>query len=222
MAIQYKLAPSILAANFAGLGKDIKEATRAGAEYVHIDVMDGVFVPNLSVGIPVIEGIRECTNHFFDVHLMVQDPIRLIDKFIFAGADGITVHLESCENVLETIDRIKKAGLKAGVSIRPETDVAEVEKILEHVSMVLVMSVNPGYGGQNFMEDSIKKIEKVRAYIDRHGLDLDVEVDGGIYLSNVERVLDAGANVIVAGTAVFHGNITNNVEMFLKIFRKYK
>ena len=212
-----KLAPSILSANFAALGEDVKKVERAGAQYLHIDVMDGAFVPSLSLGFPVIQSIRNLTDMVFDVHLMICDPDRYIKEFAGAGADIITVHAEACTHLNRTVASIREEGIKAGVVLNPATPLTELEYILEDLDMVLLMTVNPGFGGQRYIESCTQKIRNLRRMIAERGLDIDIEVDGGIKLDNVNKVLDAGANVIVAGSAVFGGNVEQNVQDFLKV-----
>jgi ribulose-phosphate 3-epimerase len=213
------LAPSILSADFSILGEQIKAIDEAGAEYVHIDVMDGTFVPSLSFGFPIIKSIRGLTDRIFDVHLMIEEPSRYIGEFAKAGADLITVHAEACRHLDSTIDEIKKSGVMAGVALNPATPLEQIEYILPKVDMVLVMTVNPGFGGQELIPYTLEKVKKLRAMINRLGTKTDIEVDGGIRLSNVKEVMDAGANIIVAGSAVFGGNITENVNDFLKIMK---
>ncbi len=212
-----KLAPSILSANFAALGEDVKKVERAGAQYLHIDVMDGAFVPSLSLGFPVIQSIRNLTDMVFDVHLMICDPDRYIKEFAGAGADIITVHAEACTHLNRTVASVKEQGIKAGVVLNPATPLTELEYILEDLDIVLLMTVNPGFGGQRYIESCTQKIRNLRQMITERGLDIDIEVDGGIKLDNVKKVLDAGANVIVAGSAVFGGNVEQNVQDFLKV-----
>lgn len=212
-----KLAPSILSANFAALGEDVKKVERAGAQYLHIDVMDGAFVPSLSLGFPIIQSIRKLTDMVFDVHLMICDPDRYIAEFAAAGADVITVHAEACPHLNRTIASIKEQGVKAGVVLNPATPLTELEYILEDLDMVLLMTVNPGFGGQKYIESCTRKIQDLRKLITDRGLNIDIEVDGGIKLDNVRKVLDAGANVIVAGSAVFGGDVEQNVKDFLKV-----
>lgn len=211
------LSPSILSADFSRLGEQIQELDEAGAQYVHIDVMDGMFVPSISFGLPVIKSIRECTERIFDVHLMIEEPIRYIADFADAGADLITVHAEGCRHLDRTIDAIKEKGLLAGVALNPATPLSAISYILPKVDMVLIMTVNPGFGGQSLIPYTVDKVRDLKKMIDSAGLKTDIEVDGGINLSNVEEVMAAGANIIVAGSAVFHGDVAENVECFLKI-----
>lgn len=218
----YKISPSILAADVSRFGEELTAVSQAGADYIHIDIMDGMFVQNISFGVPVVEGIRKCVDTFFDVHLMVHEPIRYIRDFAEAGADGITVHVEACEDLEATIDEIHNYGKKAAVSIKPRTDIDTILDILPKVYMVLVMTVEPGYGGQKIRRDTFDKILRLRQYIEEHNLDVDIEVDGGVDLENVREVLDAGANVIVAGTKVFHGDVEENMKNFRRILGQYQ
>lgn len=212
------LSPSILAADFAGLGEQIKEACDAGAEYIHIDVMDGVFVPSISFGMPVIRTIRKVTKKMFDVHLMIVEPERYIKEFKECGADSITFHLEATEDAEETIRLIRSQGCRVGMSIKPRTPVEVVRKYLDKLDMLLVMTVEPGFGGQQYIPESTERIRQIRQMADEMGIDLDIQVDGGITKDNVHVVLEAGANVIVAGSAVFKGSIAENVKGLLKEF----
>ena len=211
------LAPSILSADFASLGEDVKKAERSGAQYLHIDVMDGAFVPSLSLGFPVIKSIRRVTNLVFDVHLMICDPDRYIGEFAAAGADMITVHAEACPHLNRTIASIKENGCKAGVALNPATPLTGLSYILDDLDMVLLMTVNPGFGGKKYIESCTRKIRGLKRMISERGLEIDIEVDGGIKLDNVQKVLEAGANVIVAGSAVFGGDVEQNVKDFLKV-----
>ena len=211
------LSPSILSADFSRLGEQIKELDEAGAQYVH---MDGMFVPSISFGMPVIRAIRACTDRIFDVHLMIEEPGRYIDEFAEAGADLITVHAESCRHLDRTIEKIKEKGLLAGVAINPATPVSAISCVLEKVDMVLVMTVNPGFGGQKLIPYTVEKVRELRKIVDEKGLKTDIEVDGGVNLSNVEELMDAGANIIVAGSAIFSGDVTENTIRFLNIINE--
>jgi len=208
------LSPSILAADFAELGKQIEEADRAGADYIHIDVMDGCFVPSISFGMPVISSVRKVTEKPFDVHLMIVDPIRYVETFAKCGADIITVHFEACKDVKETLDAIHASGCKAGLSVKPGTPTSELFPFLDSVDMVLIMTVEPGFGGQKFIDYTLDKIREIRREINSRGVAVDVEIDGGVTRENIDMILEAGANVIVAGSAVFKGNISSNVKYF--------
>ena len=212
------LAPSILAADFSRLGEQIKKTEEAGAKYLHFDVMDGHFVPSISFGIPVLKSIRPITSQKLDVHLMIEEPIRYLEDFRNAGADIITVHLEACTDTKYTLEMIKRFGLKAGLSIKPKTPLSTLEPLLDKVDMILLMTVEPGFGGQTLIPETIDKVRKLRQMIDSKNKKIHIQVDGGIYLENLPEVLEAGANIIVAGSAVFKGDIKENVRGFLKIF----
>lgn len=220
--MNYVLSPSILAADFKVLGQEMKKTEENGAAYIHFDVMDGMFVPSISFGMPVLASIHDATEQFMDAHLMVQEPIRYVEAFQKAGADYVTVHLEACEDVKTTLDKIHACGMKAGLAVNPETDVKELVPYLEDVEMILIMSVHPGFGGQKFISESLDKIRAVRAMLNEKNLETDIQVDGGIYVENVREVLNAGANVIVAGSAVFRGDAGENTAKFMEILKNYE
>ena len=218
----YCLSPSLLSADFSILGKQVAMLNEAGAQYVHIDVMDGVFVPSISMGLPVIESIRPVSDRIFDLHLMIQEPGRYIDAFAEAGADLITVHAEACTHLDRTIRQIKDKGIIAGVALNPATPLGVLDYILEEVDMVLIMAVNPGLGGQKLIPRTLDKIRALRAMIEKRGLKTDIEVDGGVTLENVGAVLEAGANIIVAGSAVFTGDVKENTKRFLTYMAEWE
>ena len=211
------LSPSILSADFTKLGEEIETIDNAGAEYIHVDVMDGMFVPSISYGMPVIKSIRKSTGKVFDVHLMISEPIRYIADFAASGADMITVHVEACSDVVATIEKIREYKLKVGITLNPNTPVSAIKPYLNRVDMVLIMSVNPGVGGQKFITSSVDKIKEVKRLRDELNLSYDIEVDGGINIDNLATVLEAGANVIVAGSAIFRGDAAENVKKFKSI-----
>ena len=226
----YQLSPSILAADFNCLGEQIRQVEEAGVEWLHIDVMDGKFVKNnnlelmkdyattishissISFGMPVIASIRKNSSLFFDVHLMIEEPGRYIEEFKKSGADMLTVHAEACKHLDSTLREIRKAGMKVGVAINPGTPVSQLECVLDLVDMVLIMTVNPGFGGQSYIESCTGKVQKLRKMITEAGLNVDIQVDGGINEKTIDKVLDAGANILVAGSAVFGGNIGENIR----------
>ena len=208
-----KLAPSILSADFARLLEDVKKVEKAGCEYLHIDVMDGHFVPNITLGPGIVKSLRKDVNMVFDAHLMIENPDNYIKEFADAGCDIIVVHQEACTHLHRTIQNIKSHGIKAGVALNPATPIETIKYVLEDVDMVLLMSVNPGFGGQSYIPVVTKKIKELRALIDEMGLDIDIEVDGGVKPSNISEVVNAGANVIVAGSAIFNaGDIDEAVK----------
>ena len=218
--MDYILAPSILSADFKVLGEQMKLTEDNGAKYLHFDVMDGMFVPSISFGMPVLKSIHNATDQVMDAHLMVQEPIRYVEAFKEAGADIVTIHLEACEDVNATIAKIRECGMKVGLSICPETPVSKVENLLKDIDMLLIMSVHPGFGGQKLIPYTVEKVRALKKMIDEKGLKIDIEVDGGVNLENVTEVMDAGANIIVAGSAVFKGDISENVERFLDVLKE--
>ncbi|MCR5144217.1 MAG: ribulose-phosphate 3-epimerase [Lachnospiraceae bacterium] len=213
--MKYCLSPSILAADYGRLAEEIKCVEDAGAQYIHIDVMDGKFAPNITIGIPVIASIRKYTDAIMDCHLMIEDPDRYVEEFVKAGADIVTVHAEACTHLDRTINHIKELGAMAGVAINPATPISAIENILPLVDMVLVMSVNPGFGGQKLIPYTLDKVADLREIISEKNLKIDIEIDGGVTIENIDKVIEAGANIIVAGSAVYKGDAADNVEAFL-------
>lgn len=216
------IAPSILSADFSALGDDIRKVEAAGAKVLHIDVMDGHFVPSISLGMPIIRSIRKKSDMIFDVHLMISHPERYVDEIADCGADIITVHAEACTHLHRTVMQIKEKGVKAGVSLNPATPLSVLEYVLDQLDLILIMSVNPGFGGQKYIETSTEKIRKLREWLDQEKLQANIEVDGGISLSNARTVLEAGANILVAGSAVFGGDVASNTRAFLKMIQEYQ
>ena len=216
------LAPSILSADFKILGEQLKLTEEAGAEYIHFDVMDGMFVPSISFGMPVLASIKGATSQTLDVHLMVTEPIRYVEEFVKAGADIVTVHYEACEDVRATLEKIRECGMKTGLSISPDTPVEVLREFLGEVDMFLIMTVHPGFGGQKLIPETLDKVRELRGMLNERGLETDIQVDGGIYASNIKDALDAGANVIVAGSAVFKGNPGENTKELMEILKNYE
>lgn len=217
MGMTCKLSPSILAADIARLGEEVRSIGEAGAEYVHVDIMDGMFVPNLSFGLNTVKGLRSYTDLFMDVHLMIAEPARYLARFAEAGADGITVHAEACSDLPGDVDLIRSLGKMPGVAIRPDTEIDAVLPVLDKVSMVLVMTVHPGYGGQKIITETFDKVRQLRQIVTERGIDVDIEVDGGVNMENIGVIREAGANVFVVGTKVFRGDIAENVGKLKEI-----
>ncbi len=210
------VSPSVLAADFSKLGEELKKIQKAGAVYAHLDVMDGIFVPNISFGAPMISSIRKSSDLIFDVHLMITEPQRYVDDFLKAGADILTIHYESCENPLEVVRYIKSKECKVGLSIKPATPAEAIYDMLPELDMLLVMTVEPGFGGQKMMPEMLEKVRKIRNYANEHGIKIDIEVDGGLTADNVGLATAAGANVIVAGSAVYNAKSPKEVIRKMK------
>ena len=220
--MQYKLSPSILSADFYKLGEDIRQTEENGAEYLHFDVMDGVFVPSISFGMPVLASIKPSVKQVMDTHLMITEPIRYVEAFAKAGADILTIHYEACEDVRATLEKIRECGMKTGLSISTDTPVEVLREFLGEVDMFLIMTVHPGFGGQKLIPETLDKVRELRGMLKERGLETDIQVDGGIYASNIKDALDAGANVIVAGSAVFKGNPGENTKELMEILKNYE
>lgn len=215
-----ELAPSILSCDFSNLQGDLEQTKDTDLKMIHIDVMDGIFVPNISFGFKVISDIRDKNDYFFDTHAMIKEPIKYIQEFKKVGVDRLTIHYEACENLDETIEEIKNFGMEVGLTFKPATDISSIIPYLDKIDLILVMSVEPGFGGQTFMEDSIDKIKFFRNYIDKNNLDVKLQVDGGIKTTNVEKVIDAGADIIVSGSDVFGKDIKNQIDKYYEIFKQ--
>ncbi|RKD34369.1 ribulose-phosphate 3-epimerase [Thermohalobacter berrensis] len=216
-----KLAPSVLSADFSRLGEEILKVEKGGADYIHLDVMDGLFVPNITIGPPVIRNIRKITDLPFDVHLMIEKPERYIKDFVDAGADIITVHAESSVHLHRTVQQIKSFGVKAGVSLNPSTPLENIKYVLKDIDMILIMTVNPGFGGQKLIHSMEEKVREIRKIIDSNQLDIDIQVDGGIKPNNVKEVIDWGVDIVVAGSAIFKSeDVIKTTKEFKQLIEK--
>ncbi len=217
-----KLSPSILTADFCDLGNELKKIEDNGCPYVHIDVMDGQFVPNISIGIPVVKSIRNATDMVLDVHLMIKNPLKYIEDFAKAGSDIINFHIESDDDPNKVIDEILRHGKKAGITLKPDTDVNKILPYIDRLSLVLIMSVEPGFGGQSFMPEMMEKVKFIKDYADKNSLELDIEVDGGVNMTTIETVLDAGANVVVVGSGIYNKDgADKNTRKYIEFFEGY-